>query len=177
MQVAAFPSEEYAKRVRNVRALMSKAGLDALLVSTPENIYYLSGLDHMGYFAYQMLILPLTGTPILVTRAMETATVRDQVPDLIHYGYADGSRPLPPPQAARAEGRIDLEEPFSLIVEPAIRPTNHGAGYIASVDETCRAVSDAGLAKGQLALEEGGSFLTYRIADSIKRGLSGRDMA
>ena len=124
MQVAAFPPEEYAKRVRNVRALMSKAGLDALLVSTPENIYYLCGLDHMGYFAYQMLILPLTGTPILVTRAMETATVRDQVPSLIHYGYADGSRPLPPPQAAHAEGRIDLEEPFSLIVEPAIRPSN-----------------------------------------------------
>ncbi len=172
MQVAAFPPEEYAKRVRNVRALMSKAGLDALLVSTPENIYYLCGLDHMGYFAYQMLILPLTGTPILVTRAMETATVRDQVPDLIHYGYADGSRPLPPPQVAHADGRIDLEEPFSLIVEPAIRPSNTTTGYIASVDETCRAVTDAGLAKGQLALEEGGSFLTYRIADSIKRGLS-----
>ncbi len=172
MQVAAFPPEEYAKRVRNVRARMSNAGLDALLVSTPENIYYLSGLDHMGYFAYQMLILPLSGTPILVTRAMETATVRDQVPDLIHYGYADGSRPLPPPpQAAHADGRIDLEEPFSLIVEPAIRSSNHNTGYIASVDETCRAVTDAGLAKGQLALEEGGSFLTYRIADSIKRGL------
>lgn len=169
-----FPSHEYARRLGAVRELMSSEGVDALLVSTPENIYYLTGLDHMGYFAYQMLIVPNRGTPILVTRAMESATVRDQVPDLVHYGYADGSRPLPP-QPRGDRDQTDLAAPFtgSLIVEPAIRRTSQPAGHVAPIDETCRALADAGLTSGHLALEEGGSFLTYRIADGIKRGLSG----
>jgi Xaa-Pro aminopeptidase len=106
-----FPPEEFERRLRAVRQSMSEDGLDALLVSTPENVYYLSGLDHMGYFAYQMLIVPLTGTPVLVTRAMEAATVRDQVPNLVHYGYADGSRPLPPAPESDTAERVDLEQP------------------------------------------------------------------
>ncbi len=174
MSTATFPREEFARRVAAVRALMSTAGLDALLVSTPENVYYLSGLDHMGYFAYQMLVLPRTGTPILVTRSMEAPTVRDQVPDLLHYGYADGSRPLPPAEGAHTDPqRVDLGAPFagSLLAEPPIRRSNQPIGHLAPVEETCRALVDAGLAKGHLALEEGGSFLSYRIADGIKRGM------
>lgn len=86
-----FPDEEYRQRREKVQGLMSEQGLDALLIASPENINYLSGLDHMGYFAYQMLILPGKGEPILVTRAMEKATVRDMVPDLVHVGYSDGA--------------------------------------------------------------------------------------
>jgi Xaa-Pro dipeptidase len=169
-----FPPEEFERRLRAVRQSMSEDGLDALLVSTPENVYYLSGLDHMGYFAYQMLIVPLTGTPVLVTRAMEAATVRDQVPNLVHYGYADGSRPLPPAPESDTAERVDLEQPFggSIVAEPSIRPTNRPAGHTAPVAETCRALADLGLAKATLGLEEGGSFLTYRVADGIKRGMS-----
>jgi Xaa-Pro aminopeptidase len=170
---AVFPPEEFERRLRAVRQCMSRDGLDVLLVSTPENIYYLTGLDHMGYFAYQMLILPLTGTPVLVTRAMEAATVRDQVPDLIHYGYADGSRPLPPAAADDADARIDLAETFagSSVTEPSIGRGNRPGGHAAPVAETCRALADLGLAKAELGLEEGGSFLTYRIADGIKSGI------
>ncbi len=169
---ATFPTEEFERRVSAVRQTMSADGLDALLVSTPENLYYLTGLDHMGYFAYQMLILPLRGTPVLVTRAMEAATVRDQVPLLTHYGYADGSRPLPDASGADPS-RVDLEGPFagSVVVEPAIRRTSRAAGHVAPVEETCRALADLGLTRAVLGLEEGGSFLTYRIADGIKRGM------
>jgi len=170
-----FPPEEFERRVGAVRRMMSVEGLDALLVSTPENLYYLTGLDHMGYFAYQMLILPISGVPALVTRAMEAATVRDQVPGLVHYGYADGSRPLPPPDApAERTTQTNLDAPFegSLLTEPVIRQTNRPAGHVVPVEETCRAVADLGLAKARLGLEEGGSFLSYRIADGIKRGLA-----
>jgi Xaa-Pro dipeptidase len=169
---AGFPPEEFEARRAAVRQSMSAEGVDALLVSTPENIYYLSGLDHMGYFAYQMLILPAHGAPLLVTRAMEAATVADQVPNLVHYGYADGSRPLPDPPID-GTNRVDLEAPFtgSLLSEPPIRRTSRPIGHIAPVDETCRALVDAGLSKGHLGLEEGGSFLTYRIAHGIKQGL------
>jgi Xaa-Pro dipeptidase len=119
-----------------------------------------------------MLILPATGTPMLVTRAMEAATVRDQVPDLVHCGYADGSRPLPDAPVAAANG-IDLEASFagSLTAEPAIRRTTRPIGHIAPVDTTCRALAEAGLSKAHLGLEEGGSFLSYRIAHGIKQGL------
>ena len=68
---------------------MSGRGFDACLISSPENVYYLTGLDHQGYFAFQALFLPLEGRPVLVTRAMEKAVVSDLAPSVEHVGYAD----------------------------------------------------------------------------------------
>jgi len=96
-----FPDEEYEARRARVRHAMGVLELDALLISAPENVYYLTGLDHMGYFAYQLLVLLPTGKPKLITRAMERATIRDQVPDVEHIPYSDGIAPLPPPKDAK----------------------------------------------------------------------------
>ena len=63
--------------------------LDALLVTSPENIYYLIGLSHQGYFAFTMLVLPLEGEPALLTRMMESYTISAQAPDVRHFGYDD----------------------------------------------------------------------------------------
>lgn len=172
-----FPPEEYQQRRRRVRAKMASEGIDALMISTPENIYYLCGLDHMGYFAYQMLILPSHGAPILVTRAMEQATVRDQAPDVKHYGYTDGSRPLPPVEEAEAEpaDSLDiLEVEGNVFIEPDVDRDRAGRsqGQMAPVEETCEALAEAGLGKAHLALEEGGSFLTPRIARGIHERMS-----
>jgi Xaa-Pro dipeptidase len=41
-----FPSEEFAKRLANLRLLMAGSNLDGLVITVPENIYYLTGLDH-----------------------------------------------------------------------------------------------------------------------------------
>lgn len=174
-----FPPEEFQDRRRRVRKAMSEEGVETLLISTPENIYYLTGLDHMGYFATQMLILPLRGKPILVTRKMEAATVADQVPDLIHYGYADGSRPIPLSETDSGEGgdapggAVDMTSDLgaNLFMEPSLRGQNAKKNYSAPVAEICRAVSEGGYANTNLALEEGGSFLTYRVASNIKEGL------
>ena len=76
-----FSAEEYARRLSAVRMAIDDRGLKGCLVSRPENIYYLTGLDYQGYFAYQMLVVPLEGSPVLITRAMERATVHDQVSD------------------------------------------------------------------------------------------------
>ena len=46
-----FPDEELDRRLRAVRAAMAARDLDGLLVSVPEKVYYLSGLDHWGFFA------------------------------------------------------------------------------------------------------------------------------
>ena len=53
-----FTDEELARRLNSVRAEMSQLGLDIILLSSPENIFYLIGLDHWGYFAPTILIVP-----------------------------------------------------------------------------------------------------------------------
>lgn len=86
-----FPAEEFAERLARVRRLMKAhpGGIDALLVTSPENIYYLIGLSHQGYFAFTMLVLPLDGPPALLTRSMERQTISQQAPEIAHIGYGD----------------------------------------------------------------------------------------
>lgn len=50
---------------------MHAAGLVALIVASPEDIYNLTGLDHQGPFAFTALVLPADGPLLLVARAME----------------------------------------------------------------------------------------------------------
>ncbi|HEY7822369.1 MAG TPA: aminopeptidase P family N-terminal domain-containing protein, partial [Acidimicrobiia bacterium] len=86
----AFSAGEYWARLAGVRELMAKDyDLDALLVTSPENIYYLIGLTHQGYFAFTMLVLPREGDPSLLTRRMEAYTISQQAPDVEHIGYGD----------------------------------------------------------------------------------------
>ena len=91
--MTAFGAEELAKRVGAVRAGMRARGLAALCVVSPENVYYLSGLDHHGHFAFTLLVLPLEGRPRLVTRAMERVTVAAQAPGCVHVPYGDDQDP------------------------------------------------------------------------------------
>ena len=95
-----FSAEEYARRVSVVRAEMDRRGMAALLLVSPENIYYLSGLNHQGYFAFTMLVLPLDGQPLLVARAMESATISAQVPQCTHVAFADYEDPADASAAA-----------------------------------------------------------------------------
>lgn len=68
----ALTEGELQTRLARVRELMSRDGydLDALIVTSPENIYYLIGLTHQGYFAFTMLVLPREGQPSLLTRSI-----------------------------------------------------------------------------------------------------------
>src|SRR6059058_5023337 len=72
-----FSLEEYAERVAKVRARLEERGLDALLVYWPENIYYLTGYDTLGYFNYQLLVLPRMGEPFFVIRRLERQNALD----------------------------------------------------------------------------------------------------
>lgn len=89
-----FPRQEYERRLGHVRSRMREEGLDGLLVTKPENIYYLTGLDHQGFFAFHLFVLPASGEPILIARAMERATVEAQLPDTTFLGYGDGPGPV-----------------------------------------------------------------------------------
>lgn len=95
-----FSAEEYARRVAVVREEMGRRGMAALLLVSPENIYYLTGLNHQGYFAFTMLVLPLDGRPLLVARAMEGTTITAQVPQCTHVAFDDDEDPAGPSAAA-----------------------------------------------------------------------------
>lgn len=84
-----FPQEELNRRLTRVRERMEARGLDACLIASPENIYYLTGLDHWGFFALHLLIVPEEGELCLVTRSMEAPTIRGQAPQVLHSGYQD----------------------------------------------------------------------------------------
>lgn len=84
-----FTSDELAARVAAFRRLIAAKGLDVALVSSPENIFYLTGLDHWGYFAPHLLIVPADGEMVLVTRAMEKVSIEKQVRNAAFRGHPD----------------------------------------------------------------------------------------
>lgn len=88
-----FSSSELDARVAGTRQEMDAAGLAALVVASPEDIYYLTGLNHQGHFAFTALVLPLVGPLLLVARAMEATTMAAQVPQCEHVPYADDQDP------------------------------------------------------------------------------------
>ncbi len=167
-----FDDAEYQRRRDQVREKMSARGLDACLIASPENIYYLTGLDHQGYFACQLLVLPLKGQPILITRAMEKATVRDQAPDVQHVGYGDGSEP-PPGDSGDAATLDQLNHPGVQAPEgqrrrPYLMPN-------AAVRDTVAVLHDTGLAKAAIGVDMHSTFLPYSIAEGVMNGVPDAD--
>jgi Xaa-Pro dipeptidase len=84
-----FPPAEYDRRLEEVRRELSRRNLVLALVSSPDNIFYLTGLDHWGYFAPHLLIVPAEGELVLVTRAMEKVTIANQVHNARFSGHSD----------------------------------------------------------------------------------------
>lgn len=89
MSADVFPAEEFEARRSRLREKMAERGVDVSLISTPENVFYLTGLDHWGYFAPHILIVPLDGEVTLVTRAMERVTIANQVRNARFEGHGD----------------------------------------------------------------------------------------
>ena len=73
----AFSTAEFQARLARVRQQMQSRRIDVLLVSAPENIYYLTGYQTSGYFAYQALIIPESGPPLLLIRHLERGNVAE----------------------------------------------------------------------------------------------------
>lgn len=70
-----FPHDEFQLRLEGVRTRMDERGLDALLLTTPENVYYLSGYQTPGYYFFLGLIVSLKGDPVLVPPPHEESLV------------------------------------------------------------------------------------------------------
>lgn len=85
----AFPQSELERRLQKARKVLIDNDLDGILIAVPENIYYLTGLDHWGFFATHVLVLNRDGQMALCCRAMEGITVRNQVKNASFYGHQD----------------------------------------------------------------------------------------
>ncbi len=72
----AFPITEFQRRLKKVCEEMASRGLDLLVVSTPENIYYLSGYHTAGYYCSQFLLVPIKGNPVHITRGTEETNAK-----------------------------------------------------------------------------------------------------
>lgn len=70
-----FPFEEYMRRLSELRERMEKRLLDAVVISDPENLVYLTDYQTTGYSFFQALVVPLEGEPFMITRRLEESNV------------------------------------------------------------------------------------------------------
>ncbi len=109
-----FDAAEIASRLDTVRAEIAGRGIDAAVFSSPETVFYLTGLDHWGYFAPHLLIVSPDREPVLVTRAMERGTIEKQVTAAAFRGHGDSRTAADVAievlcEQGRANGRLGLE--------------------------------------------------------------------
>ena len=84
-----FSDAELDRRLAATRKAMDERGVDIALLSSPENIFYLIGLDHWGYFAPHVLVVPAEGDMTLITRQMEQVAIRNMVRNAEFVGHSD----------------------------------------------------------------------------------------
>lgn len=73
-----FTLDEFRARVSRVQRLLAERGLDAGLVTRPQNVYYLTGFRSMGaglaagMGQVHAALIPRSGDPVLFMRSLET---------------------------------------------------------------------------------------------------------
>lgn len=82
-----FPKEEFQSREDALKKEMAAQEIELLLVTTPENIFYLTGQQTPGYYTFQCLGIPLEGAPFLVLRQLEFYNAKSNtfITDLFPY--------------------------------------------------------------------------------------------
>lgn len=92
MRANLIPQSEFDGRMNKVKQALSQLGMHAGIITSAENIFYLTGLDHQGYFGpHALAILP--DDVVLFARAHEHTTVNRQVANARFVGYSDTSSP------------------------------------------------------------------------------------
>ena len=92
----AFSIAEFESRLENVRQRLRERNVAGMLIHTPENIYYLSGYQTPGYYAYQTLVVleDRTIPPVIVLRRLEEANVNSLSWIDTRRGYVDTQDPV-----------------------------------------------------------------------------------
>ncbi|WP_290636902.1 Xaa-Pro peptidase family protein [Aquisalimonas sp.] len=91
-----FTADELDRREAKVREAMARRGLDALLVTAPADIHYLTGYSTFEVSVHACLVLG-RGYAALQVPSIETgpAVVCTRVSDLMGYRWEDAGGPLP----------------------------------------------------------------------------------
>lgn len=92
-----FSDDEFKTRLARVRAAMNRAGLDALLLTDPSDIFYLTGYHTFEVSVHTALVIT-DQQLILQVPSIETgpAVVTAQVDDIIGYRWEDSSEVIDP---------------------------------------------------------------------------------
>jgi len=86
-----FVRAELKARVARVRGLMREREFDVVILSGPENLYYLTGYSTPAYYSTQALIVPVEGDPLMFVYAPEIDNVRhgSWLDEFVAYGPTD----------------------------------------------------------------------------------------
>jgi len=66
-----FAQAEYDDRLARTRKAMQARGIDALIVSDPSNMHWLTGYDGWSFYVHQCVIVPDAGPPVWFGRAQD----------------------------------------------------------------------------------------------------------
>lgn len=189
-----FPPEEYERRIRELRERMQQRLLDAVVITDPENLMYLTDYQTTGYSFFQALVVPLEAEPFMITRQMEESnviartwvevtrpypdtgdaiqqlvtTLRDYGLDTKHVGYERNSYFFPAYQQDRIHTSFRagrLVDCFGIVEEGRMRKSPY------EIDIMARAAraAEAGMRAGIAAVEVGAS--ENDVAAEISRGM------
>ena len=67
-----FPTAELDRRMARAREALAASGLESALLFDPENIFYLTGYQTIGYFTYQALLVSTNAAPVLISRKVNS---------------------------------------------------------------------------------------------------------
>jgi len=68
--ILAFPESTYVARLELVQAELRTGDLTGALLFDPENIFWLTGYQTIGYFTFQTLFVPREGPVVLIARVV-----------------------------------------------------------------------------------------------------------
>ena len=66
----AFAEAIYAERLELIQEDILARGLSVVILFDPENMYWLTGYQTIGYFTFQAMCIPASGKPVIVTRVV-----------------------------------------------------------------------------------------------------------
>jgi Xaa-Pro dipeptidase len=89
-----FPMVEYENRLADLRWRMAERRLEAVIVTIPENIFYLTGFESPGHYYFNALIVPIEGEPIAVPRRLEDSGYEALTWVEVRRPYADEEDPM-----------------------------------------------------------------------------------
>ncbi|MCY3982653.1 MAG: Xaa-Pro peptidase family protein [Roseovarius sp.] len=195
-QEAVFPREELNFRVARARAALQAAGHDIMIVTGPENIFYLIGQQTPGYYTYQALLLPVDAEPVFIVRQLEMNNMiaNSHVSDL--EVYQDSADPVDVTvNLIKSRGwrnkRIAIDERgwfLPIAIYKALLENLGSLGNAAGVIESLRVIKspleleklqqaasyvDAGMRAGLAAVKEGNSdndFVAAMMGAAIAAG-------